>query len=538
MRRTSGHTTSLWMSTADLPSYPPLKANTQTDVCIVGAGIAGLSVAYHLTKAGKKVVVLDDGPVAGGETSRTTAHLVSAFDDRYHNAERMHGERGAHLVADSHAAAVNTIEHNVKLESIDCGFERVEGYLYSGDDTMNRDEQRAELVKELEALHRAGIVDARLIDRAPVSFETGPCIVFPQQAQFHPLKYLAGLLRAIEAGGGRVFCNSYVEEVKDGAPSTVKTRDGFTVTCEAVVVATNTPFNDWVTMHTKQAAYRTYVIGAIVPRESVPRILLWDDLDPYHYVRVAGAAFADEENDILIVGGEDQKTGQYEDADQEDRFTSLEEWTRQRFPTVKEIAYRWSGQVMEPVDGLAFIGRNPKEENVYIVTGDSGNGMTHGAIAGLLLTDLILGRENPWARVYDPTRITLAATPTFLKENLNVAAQYADWVRPGEVESVEQIARGTGAVVRRGRTLVAAFRADDGTVTERSAVCTHLGCIVRWNDTERSWDCPCHGSRFTPSGEVLNGPAMSGLATLEPEVAGEKSNQQDRKDSGTEQPRA
>lgn len=522
MSDSSGHTTSVWMSTASLPTFPALTSDTKADVCIVGAGMAGISVASHLTKAGRKVVILDDGPVAGGETGRTTAHLTSAFDDRYYREERLHGRRGAELLAESHAAAINAIEHNCRLEKIDCGFERLDGYLFDGNETRNRDEQRTALEEELAAVHRAGIVDAELIDRAPVTFDTGPCIRFPEQAQFHPLRYLAGLLRAIEAGGGRVYCNTRVEEVGDGEPCTVKTASGRTVTCDAVVVATNTPVNDWVKIHTKQAPYRTYVIGATVPRKSIPRLLLWDDLDPYHYVRLAGASLEDPASDVLIVGGEDQKTGQYEDADQHARFEALERWTRERFPAVTDIAYRWSGQVMEPVDDVAFIGVNPGNEHVFIVTGDSGNGMTHGAIAGLLLHDLILGRENAWTAVYDPARITLGAAGTFLKENLNVAAQYADWVRPGEVESVEQIARGTGAVLRRGRTLVAAFRADDGTVVERSAVCTHLGCIVRWNDTERSWDCPCHGSRFTPAGQVLNGPAISGLAAIEPELGDDR----------------
>ena len=519
MPPTPGSTTSLWMSTATLPSYPALTADLQADVCIVGAGIAGISVAYHLTKAGKRVVVLDDGPVAGGETSRTTAHLSNAFDDRYHAEERLHGERGSRLVADSHTVAINTIEHNVKLEGIECGFERLDGYLFSGDETKNRDEQRQALAEELAAVHRAGIADAKLIDRAPASFDTGPCILFPQQAQFHPLRYIAGLLRAIEAGGGIVHCSSHVEEIKDGVPCTVKTKAGHTVTCRAIVVATNTPVNDWVKMHTKQSAYRTYVIAARVPRDSIPRMLLWDTLDPYHYVRLAGASLDDPASDVLIVGGEDQKTGQYDDANQHACFEALEKWARERFPDVKDIAYRWSGQVMEPVDDLAFIGRNPGDEHIYIVTGDSGNGMTHGAIAGVLLSDLITGKENPWSAVYDPARITLGAASEFFKENLNVAAQYADWVRPGEVESAEQIARGTGAVLRRGRTLIAAFRANDGTVVERSAVCTHLGCIVRWNDTEKSWDCPCHGSRFTPSGDVLNGPAIAPLPPVETDVA-------------------
>jgi Rieske Fe-S protein len=257
------------------------------------------------------------------------------------------------------------------------------------------------------------------------------------------------------------------------------------------------------------------VIGATVPRGSVERVLLWDTPDPYHYVRLDSGV--DGDDDVLIVGGEDHKTGQEEDTSHE-RFRYLEEWTRERFPMVTSIAYRWSGQVMEPVDYMGFIGRNPGDEkHVYIATGDSGNGMTHGTIAGMLLTDLILGRDNEWEKLYHPSRVTLRAAPEFLKENVNVAAQYRDYVTPGEVEDVAEIRPGTGAILRRGATKIAAYRADDGTLHERSAVCTHLYCIVDWNPVEKSWDCPCHGSRFDAFGRVLNGPAVADLAMVEDE---------------------
>ena len=279
----------------------------------------------------------------------------------------------------------------------------------------------------------------------------------------------------------------------------------------AVVVATNTPVNDWVTIHTKQAAYRSFVVGARVRRGSVPQLLLWDTPDPYHYVRIQSSQHGATGDDILIVGGEDHKTGQADDADE--RFARLEAWTRERFPQVEAFDYRWSGQVMEPIDGLAFIGRNPSDHsNVYIATGDSGNGMTHGTIAGMLITDLIMGRDNPWASLYDPARITLKAGGEFAKENVNVAVQFKDLVTPGEVDDVGEIAPGHGAIVRRGASKVAVARAADGTLVERSAVCSHLGCIVQWNSIEQTWDCPCHGSRFGVDGHVLNGPAIGPLA--------------------------
>jgi len=218
-------------------------------------------------------------------------------------------------------------------------------------------------------------------------------------------------------------------------------------------------------------------------------------------------------HEVLIVGGEDHKTGQADDTDE--RFVRLEEWTRERFPKAGEVEFRWSGQVMEPVDGLAFIGRNPGDQNVYVATGDSGNGMTHGTIAGILITDLILGRDNEWATLYDPSRISLRGIPEFAKENLNAAAQFTDYVTGGDVDNVRDIARGSGAVIRRGLKKVAVYRDTQGTLHEYSAVCPHLGCMVDWNSPEGTWDCPCHGSRFDSSGKVVNGPASSALGPAE-----------------------
>ncbi len=495
----SGVTTSIWMAAASTAPRPPLTKDLTTDVCIVGAGIAGLTTAYLLAKEGRSVIVLDDGRIGDGETSRTTAHLVNALDDRYFEIERLHGEEGARLAAESHTAAIDRIEAIVKQEKIDCDFERLDGYLFvpPGDSSEVLD-------KELDAAHRAGLAGVTRVERAPLDFDTGPALRFPRQAQFHPMKYLGGLARAFEKAGGQIFNKTHAEEFKDsadGAPCSVKAGPA-RVTAEAIVVATNTPVNDWVEIHTKQAAYRTFVIGVKIPRGSVTKALYWDTPDPYHYVRL--------QDDVLIVGGEDHKTGQADDA--EDRFARLEDWTRVRFPRAREVQFRWSGQVMEPVDSLAFIGRNPGEKNIYIITGDSGNGMTHGTIGGILVTDLIQGRKNGWESLYDPSRVSLKAAAEFAKENLNVVAQYADLVTGGDVEAVREIARCSGAVVRDGMKKVAVYRDSNGKLHKRSAVCPHLGCIVEWNSTEKTWDCPCHGSRFDPHGKVLNGPAISGLS--------------------------
>lgn len=510
MENDSGQNLSIWMETAEVPAPSPLTENSDIDVCVIGAGIAGMTTAYLLVREGKSVVVLDDGRIGGGMTERTTAHLTNVLDDRFFELERLHGEKGARLAAHSHSAAIDLIESITTTEKIDCDFERLDGYLF-----VPPGESTEILDRELAATHRAGL-QAERVERAPLGdFDTGLCLRFPNQAQFHPMKYLAGLAVAIERDGGRIFTGTHVEEIKGGSPARIKTSEGHLVTAGAVVVATNTPVNDLLAVHTKQAPYMTYVIGARVPRGSVTRALYWDTPDPYHYVRLHSVNDSQAGgHDILIVGGEDHKTGQEDDA--EDRYGRLEAWTRERFPMAGQIEYRWSGQVMEPVDGLAFIGRNPLDaDNVYIATGDSGNGMTHGSIAGLLLTDLILGRDNEWTTLYDPTRKTLLAAYDFAKENLNVVAQFADWVTGGDVDSPQEVTPGEGAVIRRGLTKVAVYRDEQGTLYECSAVCTHLGCIVAWNGDEKTWDCPCHGSRYDAFGKVISGPAISDLTPVD-----------------------
>lgn len=508
----AGLSTSVWMATSGRPEFPSLAANEQADVCVVGAGMAGLSTAYLLTRAGKSVIVLDDGPIVSGETERTTAHLVNALDDRFFELERLHGKDGARLAAESHTAAIDTIERIVREERIDCDFDRVDGYLF------NAPNQPADLLeRELEAAHRAGLIDVTMADRAPLaSFDTGRALHFPRQAQFHPLKYLVALSEAIVRGGGRIFAHTHAAKINGGKSAHVETSDHLQVTCDAIVVATNTPVNDRLAIHTKQAAYRTYVIGAALPAAAIPKVLYWDTADPYHYVRLQAATPTGGRagEDILIVGGEDHKTGQA--GDTETRYAALETWTRERFPMVGEIRFRWSGQVMEPVDGMAYIGRNPVDhDNVFMATGDSGNGMTHGTIAGLLLTDLIVGRENPWAKLYNPSRVTLGAVKDYTRENANMAAQYVDWLTAGDVEKVRLVAPGSGAIVRHGLKKVAVYRDLDGTFHECSAVCPHLAAIVSWNDTEKTWDCPAHGSRFDRLGKVMNGPANSDLQPVE-----------------------
>ncbi len=506
MKDDSQANNSIWMSTADTPSQPRLQENIRTDVCIIGAGIAGLTTAYLLAQEGRSVVVLDDGSIGGGMTGRTTAHLTNAFDDRYLEVEKLHGEEGARLTAGSHTAAIDKVEEIVRKEQIECEFERVDGFLFA----LPPDTEKL-LDDELAATHRAGLLEVEKVDRAPIdSFDTGPALRYPRQAQFHPLTYLNGLTRTIRRDGGRLFDQTHATTIEGGDDAHVETSHGPIVTCDVIVVATNTPVNDRVAIHTKQAPYVTYVIGAEVPKGSITRALYWDTLDPYHYIRLQTY----DDRDILIVGGEDHKTGQANDC--VDRFARLEQWTRERFPQIGDVEFRWSGQVMEPADYLAFIGRNPLDsDNVFIATGDSGQGMTHGTIAGILLTDLIQGRKNRWEDLYSPSRVTLRALTDYASENINVAGQFADYLTAGDIQSVNELKPGHGAVMREGLSKVAVYRDDGGAIHRRSAVCPHLGCVVSWNECERTWDCPCHGSRFTAEGRVYNGPANTDLPELD-----------------------
>lgn len=505
--RSPSQSSPLWSGTFRVPARPALSKDLTADVCVVGAGIAGLSVAYRLARAGSSVIVLDAGGIGGGETERTTAHLALALDEGYAELGRVHGDEAIRLAARSHAEAIDEIERVASEEGVDCGFERVDGWLFSSPGDPPRD-----LEDEYEASVKAGISGAAAADRAPLgSFLTGPAIRYPRQGQFHPLRYLGGLAAAFERLGGRIFCETRVAEVRGGASARIETRSGREVSASAAVIATNSPFNDRFVIHTKQASYRTYAFAAPLAQPG-PRALFWDMEDPFHYARVqpgeAGGA------DALIVGGEDHKTGQADGAPEE-RFERLERWARERFAGMGAVSHRWSGQIIGTCDGMAYIGRNPgDDENVFIVTGDCGHGMTHGTIAGLMLPDLIAGRSHRWEKLYDPSRMRAGSLARWARENLNAAVQYASHLAPAEASSAADIAPGSGALLRRGFSRIAAYRAPDGTLTECSAVCPHLGAVVQWNPAEKTWDCPAHGSRFDPEGRVLNGPAASGLTPV------------------------
>lgn len=497
---------SVWMQTEVAPEASRLKRNLTADTVVVGSGIAGLSTAYELAARGQAVVVLDRGPIGKGMTARTTAHLTSLCDDSFDSLISTRGLDVAKQFYESQQASIDRMENVQQAEGIDCGFRRLDGYLFPAlgtdpsviDQSLQATRKVGMPVEETKGLPFDGLGDLR-------------CLRYPRQGTFHPLAYLRGLAKAIATRKGRLYADTAVTEVeeKDGGV-VVKTESGQEVHAGAAVVATNSPINDRTAIHSKQGPYRTYAMAFKLPHGTLPDALYWDTLDDYHYVRLHPAT---AKSDWLIVGGADHKSGEADDADV--RFEALEAWMRNLLPRLGKETHRWSGQVMNTIDFMSFTGRNPGNDHVYVHTGDSGQGITHGVVASLILSGLIVDGRHAWADIYDPSRKPAKSIGTYISENVTALKNFSEYVAPGELNSIDELEPGHGAIVRDGTSKIAAYRDDKGKLFLRSAACTHLGCLVHWNSFERCWDCPCHGSHFAPDGAVLNAPAVSPLAEAE-----------------------
>lgn len=500
----SGKTKTPWLETKRL-EFPKLEGKASCDVLVIGAGISGLSCAYMLVKEGKHVIVVDSGRMCSGETQRTTAHLCDQIDDSYQEITRIYGTENANLIRESLAASIDTIEQIVNEENIDCDFERLDGYLFEGDDSQ------LDLKKEREAGLEAGLPEIESIDALDLISGSPAALRYPRQGQIHSVKYLNGLCKALAKMNVQIYQESRVEKIdnkgkKKEQPQAVLVNKS-TIDAADIIVATNGPIIDF-SIQTKQVAYRSFAIAMVVPTNKVRKALYWDTEEPYHYVRLQSIEGNSTEK-LLIVGGEDHRVGEKNDA--EERFERLIAWTREKFAVDGEIAYRWSGQVYEPTDGLGFIGEDPElGKHVYVVTGDSGMGITNGTVAGLLLTDLILGRENSWEKVYSPARQTPKALGNYLGETVRSLSHYSDLILAKTVDKNE-ILNGEGALIEEDGKKVAAYRHQSGEVSTVSAYCTHMKGVVCWNSCESSWDCPVHGSRFMATGEVIYGPADGDL---------------------------
>ncbi|EFJ13061.1 hypothetical protein SELMODRAFT_424962 [Selaginella moellendorffii] len=494
-----------------VPSNPKLQQNTHADVIVVGGGIAGISVAYNLAKAGKQVVVLEARAIGSGQTGKTTAHLMPWFDDYYFEAESTLGSDKLNLIADAQYGAIDWIENVVKEEGIECNFRRLPGYLVPVED----DQQNAEKIrKEYEACKRAGLNDVRLEDlkHDPKNGNFGMALVFPNAGEFQPILYVKGLAEAAKKHGAQIFEQTSVVQHEG---TKVVTDAGHTVTAKALVLATNSPINKNLAIHARQYARRSYVVGLKVPKGAIDRASWWDTASPYHYVRLEDK----DDYEVLVVGGEDHKVG-IEPNQYLDRHGSLEAWARSHWPAAQELLYKWSGQVYMPSDFLHLHGHDPlNTENVYVATGDSGQGMTGGTIAGVVISNSILGHKHRWGDLFDPSRFPPASLTSaqMLAQEVGENIEGFKNVLPGQgltKLTVDSILLDEGAIIQEGLNKEAVYRDSSGNVQRYSAICPHLGCAVKWNPSDKTFDCPCHGSQFDVQGVVVNGPSPTNLTPM------------------------
>jgi len=496
------YTSPLWTEAPALGRFPRLAGDLTVDVAIVGAGITGVTAARLLKDAGLRVALVESRRVGQGETSKTTAHLTEILDTRLHTLIARFGVDGARLAVQGQRAALDRIAAFIDARSIACDFQRLPGFLY----TETPDGVRT-LEAEAAAAERIDL-PAALTRDVPLPFPVFQALRFEHQAQFHPRAYLHALCDNLDCDGSHVFEETHVSAVEDGEPCRVVTALGV-ITARDVIVAAHVPITNLVLLHTKLAAYRTYAVAIADPPSVNVEGLFWDTAEPYHYTRqqiVGGTRY-------LIVGGEDHKVGENDDTTAS--FKRLEQFVLAHFgQRVAPTDFRWSGQIIESADGLPYVGRNALSRHTFVATGFSGNGMTNGTLAAMVLADEVRGVSNQWSRLLDATRIKpLASAKAFISENVDypkhlIGDRIAQLIHGGDVGD---IAPGEGAVLLVRGTKLAIHRNGAGELSALSPVCTHLGCLVHWNTTAKSWDCPCHGSRFDPTGHVLNGPAVAPL---------------------------
>lgn len=498
-----------WISSIpQLKEYSALKGKLHVDVTIIGAGITGLSAALQLKLAGKRVAVVEQHQVGSGETGHTTAHLTEMMDAGYSTLQRDYGKESARQIAQAMQAANDQIARWVREFQIDCDFERVPGYLYvGGSEDTNRTQEISQLKSELKACQESGVI-AHWVDHVPLPFQTQGGVRVEDQAQIHPLKYLKALAERIPGEGSFLFEKTPALKMEEGDPCRVFTPEG-ELFSDYLIIATHSPSHSRFLLPTKVAAYRTYALSARLRQEPTERALFWDTADPYHYIR--------SEKEFWIIGGEDHKTGMKRDT--EESFKALRGYVQSHFG-IKKTLSRWSGQILESIDGLPFIGASPSTQKSYVATGYSGNGVTFGSLSGILLSDLILKRANKWADLFKPSRVKpFVSIKAFVSENKDFPlCMMKDYILRTNIsghDAIKSLKPGEGCVVSQKGLPVAVSRNLEDKLHSVSAVCPHMGCQVHWNTAEKSWDCPCHGSRFSSEGELLTGPALTGLKLVE-----------------------
>ena len=500
MPNLSGKHISYWIDSTPTANFPPLSNNLSVDVAIVGAGIAGITAATLLKRAGKTVVVIDSHQISTGVSGHTTAKLTSLHQLIYADLIKNHGEEKAQIYANSNQAAIEFVAKTVIEEQIDCDFSRQSAYTFA-----ETEDNLQKIEKELEAALKLGL-PASFVRETSLPFSIAGAVKFDNQAQFHCRKYLLHLIKQIPGDGSYVFENTRVEKVEENDHCQVTTNKGI-IQAENVIVATNIPITDEGLFFAKTYPKRSYIIGARIAEDKAPQGMYIGSGEKYYSIRTT----PDKDGLLLLVGGGGHKVGTVENT--EEKYLDLENYVRSRF-SVESIDYRWSTQDYVSFDQVPYVGKlTPLSKHTFVATGFSLWGMTQGTLSGMILADNILGIENSAADLYDATRTTPFVSPKGIKQNLEVGAHWLGDRLKGLNKSLENVVIGEGKLVTVDGDKVAAYRDETGKLHVVSAVCPHLGCIVAWNNGEKSWDCPCHGSRFSCNGEVLHGPTVKDLET-------------------------
>ena len=490
---------SFWIGTTPDTDHPPLTDGVTVDVAVVGGGITGITAAVLLKRAGKTVALLESKRLVQGATGYTTAKVTAGHGLSYTDIRQKHGEDGARTYAQANLAAIERIAQFVEEDGIDCDFERKANYAYAEDD-----QQARQVEQEVEAERAAGL-PVSLVRETPLPYPVAAAVLMENQAQFHPRKYLLALAATIPGDGSHVFEHSRVQTVKHGEPCEVVADNGV-VRARDVIVATHLPILDRGLFFAKAYPHRSYALAAPIDRTAAPDGMFINAGTPTRSVRT----MPDGDRLYLNVGGNGHKPGA--DDDERTKYDELEQFLREHWPAAGDVEYRWSTQDYMPHDKVPLIGRVRRgAEHLYTATAFQKWGMTNGTAGAMIMADAILGRANPWAELFDAKRLKPYGTTSFVKENAAAGYHFfADRIRPGEKSSADDLRPGEGAIVGRVRK-TAAYRDDDGDVHELSPVCQHLYCHVDWNPAERSWDCPCHGSRYAADGRVIEGPATKDL---------------------------
>lgn len=498
-----GQPVSLWMATTPKTDFPSLPGNVSVDVAILGGGIAGIATALLLKQAGATVAVVEAGRIVESVTGNTTAKITSLHSLIYDHLISQFGVERAQAYAHAQQSAIEKIASLVEVHTIDCDFRRIAAYTYAEDE-----KELEQITAEVEAATKLGL-PASYVETTPLPYEVKGAIKFDNQAQFHPRKYLLALARMIAGDGSYVFEQTRAGEIKDEEPCTVTTDRG-TLKAKSVVIATHFPYYDPNIYFSMLFPMRSYVLGCRL-NTAAPEGMFINIGTPHRSIR----SNPFEGGEILMVGGENHKAGQ--GGDTRERYKRLEEWARARFD-VKQIEYRWSTQDNNTPDKVPYIGKlSSGSKHLYVATGFGGWGMTNSHVAAMILSDLILGRDNSWSALFAPSRFKpLTSAKDLITENLNVAKEFvSDRISTPKAGSKDELPEKSGEVVEWNGEKIALYKDDKGATHAVSAVCTHMGCLVHWNTAERSWDCPCHGSRFNYDGQVIQGPANQDLKAVE-----------------------